>query len=686
MDLALLESLSIADLIALADHCKKSGQSAAAIGCYKKWIALHPQDPALYAAWFNYGTSLDLVQDQAGAILALREALRLKPDFHQAGLNLGLLLEKVGQKGPAVSQWLEVSTALAAVTGESVSHRIMALENIGRVLEASEIDTAAEDALRQRLDLRLNDKVVQHWIGLRMRQCKWPALASSDRIGRHELLREISPLSLANLADDPFFQLATAQRYNRLLVGPQPRLDGVTTPAEARARPPGKLRIGYVSSDFREHAVGFSIVETLELHDRDRFAVWAYYCGIARDDPTKARIKAAVDHWVDTTGMDDATLARRIRDDEVDILVDLNGHTKDARTAVFARRPAPIAVNWFGFPSTMGSAFHHYIIADPITLPPGAERFFSETVMRLPCYQPNDRKRVVAPHPPTRQDEGLPAEAFVFCCLNGLQKLTEATFALWLAILAQVDDSVLWLLGGTAETRERLRLRAAEQGISPARLVFADKKSNPDHVARYALADLFLDNRPYGAHTTAADALWMGVPVLTLPGRSFASRVCASLVAAAGLDDMICTTPDQYVALAVELGLDRDKIAAVRQRLIANRDRCLLFDTPRLVSHLEDLYGAMWDGFRTGHLPVPDLTNLDAYQEAGLALDIEGAELLDDEAYETRYREALALQANTTQLLPDKRLWRTANEHSPGFESRTNGVMFSRGVDPFQPS
>ncbi len=663
MDDLSVETLSITDLFVLADHCKRAGQSAAAVGCYKKWIVFNPQDPALYAAWFNYGTSLDQVQDHAGAIMALREALRLKPDFHQARLNLGLLLEKIGQKGLAVSQWLDVSTALAAVTGETVEQRIVALENIGRVLEASEVDTAAEDALLQRLDLRLDDKVIQHWVGLRMRQCKWPALATSERLGRHDLLRDISPLSLANLADDPFFQLATAHHYNRRLVGPQPRLEGVTTPAAARERPPGKLRIGYVSSDFREHAVGFSIVETLELHDRDRFAISAYYCGIARNDPTKTRIRAAVDDWVDVTGMDDATMARRIRDDRIDILVDLNGHTKDSRTAVFARRPAPIAVNWFGFPSTMGSAFHHYVIADPITAPPGAERFFSETVMRLPCYQPNDRKRVVSQNPPSREDEGLPPGAFVFCCLNGLQKLTEATFTLWLTILSRVDDGVLWLLGGTAETRERLRLRAAERGIAPARLVFAEKKSNPDHVARYALADLFLDNRPYGAHTTAADALWMGVPVLTLPGRSFASRVCASLVAAAGLDDMICTTTDHYVAQAVAFGLDRGRLATVRQRLIANRDRCLLFDTPRLVSHLEDLYGAMWDSFRAGHLPVPDLTNLAAYHEAGLDLDVEGSELLGDEAYETRYREALALLANTVQLLPDRRLWPYATPH-----------------------
>ncbi len=657
MDVARISTMSIIELFGCAEEMRRAGQAAALPALYRAWIVRHPADPALHAAYFNYATALDQVGDRDGTVMALRDAVRLKPDFLQAHLNLGLALEKVGQKGPAVSQWLTVANALSVVDGDSVAQRAMAFENIGRALESSDVDAAAEDALRQRLELKLDDKVVQHWIALRMRQCKWPAAAGTERIGRRELLADISPLSLANLADDPMFQLATAARYNGRLVGVQPRLPGLPTPAEARARAPRKLRIGYVSSDLREHAVGFSIVETLELHDRDRFEVHAYYCGIPREDGTKARIRAAVDGWTDIGPLSDLDAARRIRDDGIDILVDLNGYTKDARTRVFSHRPAPVAVNWFGFPSTMGSPYHHYLIADEHAIPAHCERFFSERVMRLPCYQPNDRRRAVSAAAPTRVDEGLPAEAVVFCCLNGLQKLTESTFARWLTILGQVGDGVLWLLGGTADTQARLRAVAARRGVAPERIVFAAKTANPDHVARYALADLFLDNMPYGAHTTASDALWMGVPVLTFPGRSFASRICSSLVSAAGLGDLVCPTADAYVARAIALGRDRGALAELKRRLAVGRDGCLLFDTPRLVAGLEALYAGMWDDFTRGALPVPDLGNLDLYHAIGTGMEVEAAEGLSDDAYVRSWVERLAVRHDTYPIPGDVRLW-----------------------------
>lgn len=653
-----VEGLSIAGLFALADACRAAGLTAALPATYRTWIAHHPADPALYAAWFNYSTVLNGVGDLHGAVLALREAVRLKPDFHQAHINLGLMLEKIGQTGLAIASWLDVTKGLPDVTGEGVAQKVMALENVGRVLEGLEADAAAEDALRQRLDLHRDDKVVQHWIALRMRQCKWPVLAPTERLGRRELLDDVSPLSLAALADDPLFQLAAAHRYNRRLVGPRARLPGLPTPAEARARPARPLRIGYVSSDLREHAVGFSIAEVLERHDRDRVSVHAYYCGIAREDSTKARIRAAVDAWLDIGPLSDEEAARRIRADGIDVLVDLNGYTKDARTAVFAHRPAPVVVNWFGFPSTMGSPYHHYVIADEHALPAPLERFFSERVVRLPCYQPNDRRRAVSPVAPTRAAEGLPETAVVFCCLNGLQKLTEPVFERWLAILGQVGDGVLWLLGGTAETQGRLRLRALARGIAPERLVFAAKTANPDHVARYALADLFLDSAPYGAHTTASDALWMGVPVLTVPGRSFASRICASLVTAAGLGDLVCSDADGYVARAVALGRDRAALAELKRRLASGRDTCLLFDTPNLVSRLEALYRGMWDEFAGGRLPEPDLSNLDTYHEVGLGLDVEAAGGLDDAGYAALYAAHVGAHAETYPVRPDTRLWR----------------------------
>ena len=651
MDVAALQKLSVGELFGLAEVVKRGGQPAAVATLYRNWIVCHEDDPLLYAVYFNYGTCLSEAQDPAGAILAFRESVRLKPDFNQAKLSLGLALERTGQAGSAVKNWLDVASALAAVHAEALTHRIMALENTGRLLEGLEQDTAAEDALRQRLDLAKDDKVIQHWIALRMRQCKWPVLATSERLSRRDLLNGISPLSVATLTDDPVFQLANARHYNLTLVG---RVDPL--PPRPAAPRIGKLRIGYVSSDLREHAVGFSMAEVFELHDRGDLEIHAYYCGIPRDDAVKARSKAAVDSWTDLDGLTDEAAAAKIRADGIDILVDLNGYTKDARTGVFARRPTPIAVNWFGFPSTMGSPYHHFIVADPITIPEEHERYFSEEVVRLPCYQPNDRKRVVAAEPPSRDAEGLPEGAVVFCCLNGLQKLNEATFILWMRIIGAVPGGVLWLLGGTPETQARLREHAAAAGIAAERLVFAGKAANPQHVARYQLADLFLDNAPYGAHTTAADALWMGVPLLTFPGRSFASRVCASLVTAAGLPELVCDGPEAYVARAIALGRDPAGIAALKAKLRDGRESCLLFDAPRLVRDLEAAYRAMWARFENGSLPRPNLRNLDVYHEIGLGLNLEATPSMSDAAYAALYRAARADWDRAFPLDPDDRL------------------------------
>ena len=404
------------------------------------------------------------------------------------------------------------------------------------------------------------------------------------------------------------------------------------------------------------------MTDVFEMHDRDAFTIHAYYCGIARDDATKQRIKAAADHWTDLNPLDDAAAARAIAADGIDILVDLNGYTKSARTKVFALRPAPVAVNWFGFPGTMGSPYHDYLIADPVVIPESHERFYSEAVVRLPCYQPNDRRRIVADRRPSRRDENLPENAVVFCCLNGMQKLTDAVFRRWMTILDGVPGSVLWLLSGTPETNDRLRSAAEGHGVAPDRLVFADKRPNPEHLARYPLADLFLDTFPYGAHTTAADALWMAVPILTVPGRSFASRVCASVLGAAGLIDLVCATPGDYVARAIAFGRHPAALQSLKGRLAAARDTCLLFDTPQLVRRLEDLYRGMWADVAGGRRPVPRLDNLDIYHAIGCEFDLESAEAIDDETYLARYRGGLADWNATYPICPDTRLW-TAPSH-----------------------
>jgi predicted O-linked N-acetylglucosamine transferase (SPINDLY family) len=471
------------------------------------------------------------------------------------------------------------------------------------------------------------------------------------------LMRGIHPLSTAVYTDDPLLQLASADRYVRLGA-----FEGAHTPDAYRRNAPidltnRRLRVGYISSDLRDHAIGYLMAELFERHRPDAVEIFAYYCGPASTNPLATRIKAAVEHWVDIRGLSDDDAARKIAADGIDILVDVNGHTRDTRTGVFARRPAPVQVNWLGFPGTMGTPYHHYIIADDWIIPEGAELYYSESVLRLPCYQPNDRKRIVAKEAPSRRDAGLPDDAVVFCCFNGTHKIGRFTFERWMQILNGVPNSVLWLLETTAETKKRLGEYAERKGVSRDRLVFAPKQHNPLHLARYPLADLFLDTAPYGAHTTASDALWMGVPVLTLSGRSFASRVCGSLVRAAGVPELVTARPEEYVARAIALGNDRAAIAAYKAKLAANRDTCLLFDTDRLVTHLEELYRRMAGEHQKGRLPRPDLSNLDAYLEAGIEHDHEAEEVLAIADYHGFYKKKLARQHIARPMRPDGRLW-----------------------------
>jgi predicted O-linked N-acetylglucosamine transferase (SPINDLY family) len=619
---------------------------------------LHNADHGLlYAVYFNCGVALKAIRDHTGAINALRECIRLKPDFQPAYINLGRTLEDNGQHSQAVEQWLVLVNNLTAINGESVAHKNTALQQIGRVLEATKKDGAAEDALKLSLDINSNQiEVAQHWISLRLKQCKWPAIAEWERVSRRQLLNHIDPLALECLADDPIFQLAKAYHHGKSSVGipkAASRPQSITN-----RRDPHRLRIGYVSSDLRGHAVGFAMTDVVEQHDRENFEIFAYYCGINHTDLTQQRIKKAVDHWVDITNVNDDMAAAMIATDGIDILVDLNGYTKDARTKVFARRPAPIAVNWFGFPGTMGTPYHHYIIADPTIISTNDEMYYSEKVMRLPCYQPNDRKRVVDTRRPSRAEVGLPENKVVYCSFNGMQKITPRVFRRWMTILGLVSDSVLWLLTGTDDTNARLRNIAAEYGVSPERIIFAQRMPNPEHLARYPLADLFLDSMPYGAHTTAADSLWMNVPILTLPGRSFAARVCASVVRSAGLGELVCPTEEAYIAQAVELGLNREKLAIIKAKLAGGRDSCLLFDTPRLVTHLEELYRKMWGDFKRGELPVPDLRNLDIYHDIGVGLEVENMELLTDNDYVSLYKDKLAEWDSCYPIEPDDRMWR----------------------------
>jgi predicted O-linked N-acetylglucosamine transferase (SPINDLY family) len=648
------QNWSAGDLLAHAERFNADGASNMAAMLYKNWIACNPRHEFLHAAYYNYSFSLAKAGDRLGAIAAARECQRLKPDFMPVYVNLGRLLEDAGQLGEAVEQWRALVEHLPQIRGDFIHKKLTSLEQMARVLEAHNIDGPAEEAMRLSLEISVHQSsVIQHYIAIRQRQCKWPAVQGFEGVSREALMAGISPLSLANLSNDPLHQLARAATYYHELVGPRPGPIEIPASAAPSERKPGRLRIGYVSSDLREHAVGFAMTDVLETHKKADFEVFAYYCGIARDDGVKQRCRAAVDHWLDINDLSDEEAARRIRADEIDILVDLNGFTKSARTKVFSLRPAPIVVNWFGFPGTMGSPDHHYLIADSHIVPPGSERYYTEKVVRLSCYQPNDRKRVVA-DPPRRTDEGLPEGAFVFCSLNGAQKFTASMFAAWMAILGATPDSVLWLFGGAGDTNDRLRALARESGIAPERLIFAEKKANPQHVARYALADLFLDTFPYGSHTTAADALWMGLPVLTFAGRTFASRVCSSLVHAAGIGELACASREQYVATAVALAQNRGALGLLKQRLVDARSACRLFDTPKLVAELEDAFRAMHEDYKADRLPTPNFANIGLYHDIGVALS---AGELDDDAYLGVYAHEMARRDVISPLPADGRAW-----------------------------
>ena len=652
-------SLSLTELLQAAESLTDVDSPRQRVELYKTWVAFNADNPLVHLAYFNYAVVLREFGDVAGAINALSACLHMDPEFGPARINLGRAFEDSGDIKQAVAEWRGFTEVCAGVTPARVGYKLMALQHIGRVLEAAEQPAFAEDALLQAIELRPDKtEAGQHWIALRQRQCKWPVLTLSEYVTSKQLIAAMSPISLAAYADDPMFQLAKAHAYAKSFVG-RPETGPVGPPAPRKKIGTGeRLRVGYVSSDLREHAVGFALCEVFELHDKSKVEIFAYYCGEPRTgDSTHDRIRAVFDQWRNIGQLSDLQAAQRIANDEIDILVDLNGYTKHARTKIFAYRPAPVVVNWCGYPGTMGSPYHHYLIADSRIIPPENEIFYSERVLRVACNQPIDRKREISSFMPTRAQVGLPDNAFVYASLNGMQKLTARGFARWMTILGAVPDSVLWLLTGDEATNQRLRDAASARGVSPERIIFAYKAAPPHHLARIALADLFLDTAPYGAHSTAADALIMGLPILTLQGRSFASRFCSSVVAAAGLEDLVCHTPNEYVRRAISYGREPQSLARYRDQLRIGRESSVLRDIPALARRLEELFWQMQSEAEQGATPIPDLTNLDVYYEIGTELDPETLEGLDEQAYRSLYLERLARWNACAEIPADKRLW-----------------------------
>lgn len=415
--------------------------------------------------------------------------------------------------------------------------------------------------------------------------CDWAA--SEARVATLEALVDerdaapVPPLMATALLDDPARLLAAARGYAQAAL---PR----AAPAHVRQRG-DRLRVGYLSSDFHEHATAYLAAGVFEAHDPRRVETFAY--ALDRDDggPMRRRLARAFAHWRDLRTLDDDAAARAIAGDALDVLVDLKGPTQGSRLAILARRPAPVQVHWLGFPGTLAFDGIDAIVADSIVVPPGDERHFAERVLRMPaCYQPNDRARPLLPAP-ARASVGLPEQAFVLCSFNQSYKLTRPFFDAWLDALARFPDAVLWLNVPHPLARRNLAARAAALGVDPARLVFAGHVPQAAHLARLACADLALDVLPYGAHTTGSDALWCGVPLLTVTGRTFAGRVGTSLVHAAGLPQFAAASFDDYVARLDALLRDRDEVGEARAHLVRERMRLPLFDTVQFARDFEAL-------------------------------------------------------------------------------------------------
>ena len=410
-----------------------------------------------------------------------------------------------------------------------------------------------------------------------------------------------SPFAFISLpGTTPAEQKKCAERWIKFEAPPLPPIHSNFSLADKRDSS-DKISIGYISADFRQHPVSLLMSEVIELHDRERFNIIAYSYGPNDLSPIRKRLEKAFDLFVDFQNVTDEVAAQRIYSDKIDILVDLTGHTLNSRIGIFAYRPAPIQVNYLGYPGTMGAGYMDYIIADNFTIPYGDQEYYTEKVIRVPdCFMPHDSTRP-CPVQPSRNDCGLPDGAFVFCNFNNSYKITHEVFTIWCRLLHAVPNSILWLAASNPQAERNLLNSAEKQGLNSERIIYAGKLPQiEEHLARMQCADLFLDTNPYNAHSTCSDALWMGLPVLTCVGDTFPSRVAGSLLTAIEIPELITYNLEDYYNLALELATNRDKLAIIRNKIIANRDNSPLFDSKRFTRNLEAAYIKMISDHSSG--------------------------------------------------------------------------------------
>jgi protein O-GlcNAc transferase len=563
----------------------------ASLKCFDQVLAVQPQN---VDALNNRGLVLHSLRRFGDAMAAFSRAIQLSPTNANALLNRGNTLQELGQFEQAISDY-DTVLAMQPKHADAALHRGNACYMLKRFDEALGcFDLALQ--IKPDLDFLPGNRLIT-----KLFICNWSNL-DSDFSGLVEAIRQgkaaaqpFCSLIVPSTADD---QLTCAKAFAATLSTSSPALwQGERYRHE-------RIRIAYLSANFNRHAVANLVAELFELHDRSQFEVIGVSFGADDRSEIRARIAQAFEQFVDVAGESDESIARLIRNREIDIVVDLMGYTQESRPNIVALRPAPIQVNYLGYPCTTGANFVDYVLADEVTLPFDQQPFYVERIVHFyDCYQVNDRKRLIASQSQSRAEAGLPASAFVYCCFNNSYKITPTVFSIWMRLLEAVEGSVLWLLRDNPWMERNLRLEAQKRGVDPERLVFAGRMPLAEHLARHRLADLFLDTLPYNAHTTASDALWAGLPVLTCRGETFAGRVAASLLNAAGLPQLITENLADYEALALKLARDRGLLNEIKTKLGLVRDSCSLFDTERFTRHLEKAYRTMWEIHQRGESP-----------------------------------------------------------------------------------
>ena len=552
-------------------------------------------NPAYAEAHCNHGNALLELRQAQSAVDSYDKAIELKPDYTEAWTNRCLALQQTRKIDAALAS-IDQAIAIKPDFAEAWCNRGILLYELKRYDDAIE---SFEKTIVLKTD---HGMAWGSWIHTRMLVCAWKDLENHIRnlLARVERNEMVTPsFHVLALTSSSHLQRKAAGNWVTEKCPLNSSLGDI--PKHPRGE---KIRIGYFSMDFRNHAVSLLTAELFESHDRARFEIYAFSFGVDTQDEMRVRLEAAFDAFLDVRDKSDREVAELARKMRIDIAIDLAGFTLDSRTGIFALRAAPVQINYLGYSGTMGAPYIDYLIADKQLIPQEARSGYAEKIVYLPSFLPNDSKRKISDVVFGRQELGLPESGFVFCCFNNSYKITPGTFDGWMRILKKVNGSVLWLAESNPIATGNLRKEAMKRGVDAQRLVFAPKMpSLADHLARHRAADLFLDTLPYNAHTTASDALWAGLPVLTCTGEALASRVAASLLTAIDLPELVTTSQDDYEVLAMELANNPERLRVIRRKLERNRLTTLLFDTPLFTQHIEEAYTQVIERYQADLAP-----------------------------------------------------------------------------------